>query len=90
MLKALTVAALIMFISACKKGGELTLEPNARKNKGLSFVSVNQGGRALIVQQGQTPKTGVHGWVTVQTVSARSMTSPSGHGMVLNKSAANR
>lgn len=90
--KGLSLLALSLLIGACSKGGQLTLEPNARivKSKGSPFVTVNQGGKALVVQQGQTPTTGVHGWVTVQTVSSRSMTSASGHNMVLNKSAAGR
>ncbi len=90
--KGLVLLALSMFLGACSKGGQLTLEPNARivKSKGAPFATVNQGGKALIVQQGQTPTTGVHGWVTVQTISSKTMTSTSGHGMVLNKSAANR
>jgi hypothetical protein len=92
MRKGLTLLALSMFLGACSKGGQLTLEPNARivKSKGSPFVTVNQGGKALVVEQGQTAATGVHGWVTVQTISSRTMTSTSGHGMVLNKSAANR
>ncbi len=90
--KVLSLLALSMLIGACSKGGQLTLEPNARivKSKGSPFVTVNQGGKALVVQQGQTPTTGVHGWVTIQTVSSRSMTSSSGHNMVLNKAAAGR
>ncbi len=77
-----------LFLAACSKGGELVLEPGARvvKSKGSPFVSVNQGGKALIVQQGQTPSTGVHGWVTIQAVSGGKLTSGS-HEMVLNKSA---
>ena len=81
---------LSLLISACSKGGELVLEPGARivKSKGSPYVSVNQGGKALIVQQGQTPSTGVHGWVTIQSVSARNLSSGSGHQMVLNKTSA--
>jgi len=88
--KGLGLLALTMMIGACTKGGQLTLEPNARivKSKGSPFVSVNQGGKALIVQQGQTPSTGVHGWVSVQAISSRSMTDGGGHRMVLNKSSA--
>lgn len=94
MRKGLTLLALSMFLGACSKGGHLTLEPNARivKNKGTPFFTINQGGKALIVQQGQTATTGVHGWVTIQTVTARSISSTdgSGHTMILNKAAANR
>jgi hypothetical protein len=79
-----------LFLAACSKGGELVLEPGAKivKSKGSPYVSVNQGGKALIVQQGQTATTGVHGWVTIQSVSARNLTSGAGHQMVLNKTAA--
>lgn len=78
-----------LFLAACSKGGELVLEPGARvvKSKGSPFVSVNQGGKALIVQQGQTPATGVHGWVTIQSVSGGRHTSGT-HDMVMNKSSA--
>jgi hypothetical protein len=91
-LKGLSLLALSMLIGACSKGGLLTLEPNARivKSKGAPAVTVNQGGKALVVQQGETPTTGVHGWVTIQTVSSRSMNSTSGHNMILNKTAAQR
>ena len=79
-------------IAACSKGGRLTLEPGARivKSTASPFLTVNQGGKALVVQVGQTPATGVHGWVTIQTVSSQRMTSPDGHSMVLNKSAVSR
>ena len=87
---ALGLLALSIMIGACSKGGQLTLEPGARivKSKGSPFVSVNQGGKALVVEQGQTPATGVHGWVTVQTISSKNMTGAGGHAMVLNKSSA--
>ena len=92
MLKVLFALAISMFIGACSKGGQLTLEPNARivKSSGSPFVTVNQGGKALVVQQGQTATTGVHGWISVQTISSPSMTSATSYGMVLNKSASNR
>jgi hypothetical protein len=85
-----SLLAFALLFSACSKGGELVLEPGARivKSKGSPYVSVNQGGKALIVQQGQTPSTGVHGWVTIQSVSARNLSSGSGHQMILNKTAA--
>jgi hypothetical protein len=88
-LKGFALLGLSLLIGACSKGGQLTLEPNARivKAKGAPFATVNQGGKALVVEQGQTPTTGVHGWVTIQTISSRSMSSAAGHSMVLNKSA---
>jgi hypothetical protein len=63
-------------LSACSKGGQLVLAPNARivKSKGSPYVNVNQGGKALVVEQGKTATTGVHGWITVNTVSGKTLT----------------
>lgn len=85
----LAILGVLLLTSACSKGGNLTLEPGARKinSKGSPFVQVNQGGRALVVQQGQTPTSGVHGWITVQSMSSRALTSGSGHTAVINKTA---
>ncbi len=86
--------AVALWLAGCSDGGELTLESGARKiaSRGSPFVAVNQGGRALIVQNGKTASTGVHGWVTVQSISARNMTSASGtgHSMIVNKPSAFR
>ncbi|MGE0528036.1 MAG: hypothetical protein AB7G93_03200 [Bdellovibrionales bacterium] len=87
--KALLVGALIG-LSACSKGGQLTLEPGAKKSsKGSPYVMVNQGGKALVVQQGQTPSTGVHGWISIQSVSSDRMVSGQGHQMFMNKPGTN-
>lgn len=88
--KAALLLSGLVSLSACSKGGNLTLEPGARivKTKGSPYVSVNQGGKALVVEQGKTPSTGVHGWVTVQAVSSRNLSSTSGNTMVLNKAQA--
>ncbi len=87
--KAFALLSGLLALSACSKGGNLTLEPNARivKTKGSPYVQVNQGGKALVVEQGKTPTTGVHGWVTVQAVSSRTLSSAGGSGntMILNK-----
>lgn len=81
--------AISMLLTACSKGGELVLEPGARlRAKGSPYVSVNQGGRALLVTQGQTPDTAIHGWVSVQAVSSGSLSAGDGHKVILNKSAA--
>lgn len=76
----------LLTLSACSKGGNLTLAPNARivKSKGSPFVTVNQGGKALVVEQGKTPTTGVHGWVTVQPVVSRTVSSAQ-HQIIINK-----
>ena len=89
-LKCLGLLGVSLLLSACSKGGELTLEPGARivKSSGSPYVSVNQGGKALIVEQGQSATTGVHGWVTIQAVSARNLSSGDGHQLILNKSSA--
>jgi hypothetical protein len=89
-LKLSSVAAGLLLLAACSKGGNLTLEPGARivKTKGSPYVTVNQGGKALVVEQGKTATTGVHGWVSVQAVSSRSLSSVGGNTMVLNKAQA--
>jgi hypothetical protein len=89
-LKLSSVAVGMLLLAACSKGGNLTLEPGARivKTKGSPFVTVNQGGKALVVEQGKTATTGVHGWVSVQAVSSRNLSSAGGNTMVLNKAQA--
>ncbi len=84
---SLGLLGVLLFTVGCSKGGNLTLEPGARKiaSKGSPFVQVNQGGRALVIENGQTVATGVHGWVTVQAVSSRQLSSGSGHTAVINK-----
>lgn len=89
-LKLSSLAAGLLVLTACSKGGNLTLEPGARivKTKGSPYVTVNQGGKALVVEQGKTATTGVHGWVSVQAVSSRNLSSTGGNTMVLNKAQA--
>jgi len=81
----------IVLLTACNSGGQLTLEPGARKinSKGSPFVQVNQGGKALVVETAKTPTTGVHGWVAVQAVASGKL---NGGGMnaVMNKTSAYR
>lgn len=88
----LGLIAAALLLSACNSGGNLTLEPGARKiaSKGSPYVTVNQGGKALIVEQGKTAQTGVHGWVSIQTISARNLSSTSGHTLIMNKTSAGR
>ncbi|NJL24984.1 MAG: hypothetical protein HC902_07295 [Calothrix sp. SM1_5_4] len=52
-------------------------------------MQVNQGGKALVVEQGKTATTGVHGWVSVQSVSSQSLSGGSA-AMVVNKTSAYR
>jgi hypothetical protein len=81
----------VAFLTACSNGGTLNLEPGARKvvSKGSPFVQVNQGGKALIVEQGQTAATGVHGYVTVQTITAKNLSGGVGQPqIILNKAQA--
>ncbi|HMN69942.1 MAG TPA: hypothetical protein PKC28_15470 [Bdellovibrionales bacterium] len=82
--------AVSMLLAACSKGGQLTLEPGARivKSQGSPYVQIDQGGNALIVEQGKTPTTGVHGYVTIQAISAADLSSSAGHHMVINKPSA--
>lgn len=73
-------------LTACKNGGDLSLEPGVRRpatNQSSPFVQVNQGGKALIIENGKTATTGVHGWVTVQPVTAKNLSGSNGSKIVL-------
>lgn len=84
LLRTMALLGASLFLAACSKGGELVLEPGAKivKSKGSPYVSVNQGGHANLTSAG-----GVRGWVTIQSVSARNLSSGT-HNMILNKTAA--
>lgn len=86
----LVLGGLVAFLSACNNGGNLTLEPGAviSKRKGSPFVQVNQGGKALIIEQGKTANTGVHGWVAVQNVASKNLNDGSGNKIIMNKTSA--
>lgn len=88
--QALILGAFAAVLTACNNGGNLTLEPGAviNKKKGSPFVQVNQGGKALVIEQGKTASTGVHGWVAVQSVASKTMTDGSGHRIIMNKTSA--
>lgn len=82
----LIVATLLL--AACNNGGQLTLESGARKviTKGNPYVTVNNGGKALV-----RGHNGVTGWVTIQSVAAGNLSNPStGHQMIMNKPSARR
>jgi hypothetical protein len=86
-MRFLMVIASALFITACSKGGQLNLEPGAIKNKseGSPFVITAQGAESLIVQQGQTPATGISGWITIgENINPQPLSSVSGHTMVIN------
>lgn len=87
-IKTLLLAAAVATLTACSAGGDLTLEPGVRKpasGLGSPFVQVNLGGKALVIEQGKTATTGVHGWVTVQPVKASNLSSSNGTTATLNK-----
>ena len=88
-LQCLVLTGVALLLTACSNGGNLNLEPGAKKgnNKNSAFVTVNQGGRALIVEQGQTATSGVHGYVTVQTVKASNLSGGQAN-IILNKAQA--
>ncbi|MBX3022960.1 MAG: hypothetical protein KF799_14895 [Bdellovibrionales bacterium] len=89
-LHILVLGGLAAFLSACSNGGNLTLESTAviSKKKSSPFVQVNQGGKALVIEQGKTVSTGVHGWVAVGNVAAGSIKDTvSGNQVILNKAA---
>lgn len=80
------IAILALSAAACSKGGNIVIEPGSRpgKLKGSPFVNVNQGGHALIIEQGKTATTGVHGFVNIQAVQSTVVTDGSVKG-VINK-----
>lgn len=82
--KHISLAAMALLLSACTAGGNLTLEPGAviSKKKGAPGLEINQGGKALVVETGKTSTTGVHGWVTIQSMVSTQMTS-AGHRMTV-------
>ncbi len=86
----LMLAGAVLFLAACSNGGNLTLEPGAKKvvTNASPFVQVNLGGKALVVQQGKTASTGVHGWVSINAVSSKNLTGTGGTQMIMNKTQA--
>ena len=69
------LATASMALTACSNKGSLNLEPGAVKvaSKSSPYVRLNVGGNAMVVEQGQTPTTGVHGWISLQPVSSKSL-----------------
>lgn len=88
--KAVALIITLLSTAACSKGGNLVIEPGARapRVKGTPFLSVNQGGTMHLVEQGKTETTGVHGYITVQAVSARNLAGANGVKGVINKTTA--
>lgn len=86
-LQSLGLLGAALFLAGCNSGGNLSLEPGARKvtSLGSPYVRLNEGGKALVVESGQTATTGVHGWVTIQAVSSNTLTGTSGTQLILNK-----
>jgi hypothetical protein len=86
------IATFTMLLSACSNSGNLTLEPGAvqAQSQGSPFVQLNSGGQALIVEQGQTATTGVHGWVTLQPIGGGPATAGNGTIMTLNTTGLNK
>ena len=86
---SISKAALLTFTAVltagCSGGGKITFtSPKTRiEAKGSPNVSINQGGQALIVEQGKTPTTGVHGWVAIQSVASGTLTSSTGGTAVI-------
>jgi hypothetical protein len=80
----LAVAAVVV-LSACNSGGELAIESNSSKRiKGSPFVTVNQGGKAMIKDA-----SGNYGFVSVQAVAAKQIkSSADGSRAVLSKASA--
>src|SRR5665213_2467526 len=86
-LQSLLLVASAAALTACKNGGDVTLEPGARKvtAQGSPYVQVNQGGTAHLVEAGKTETTGVHGYVSVQAITSSHLTSASGTNLIMNR-----
>ena len=80
--KVFGLLAVTLALSACSKGGQLTLEPGAVivKSKGSPYVSVVQGARANLVGADSS----ANGYVTIQSVSSATVTG-GGYSAVVNK-----
>lgn len=81
--KSLGLMAALAFLSACSNGGSLNLEPGARKisSKGSPAAHMTDGGKALV-----SDASGVHGWVSVQSVVSKTITDTSTNNTaVMNK-----
>ena len=71
------VLALMPAFIACSKGGTLSLEhpittPAKRINRPTSTTSL--GGHSMVIEQGKTKTTGIHGWVGVNAVTNTTLT----------------
>ncbi len=82
-LQSLLILGAALFLTACSNGGNLSLEPGAKKvtSKGSPFVTVNQGGKALLI--GGSGASEVRGYVTVQAVTAGTLSGGSGQPQVI-------
>lgn len=86
----LVLVAMAVTLSACKNGGDLTLEPGATRKvaKGSPYVQVNNGGKALIYESTRTPATatqGVHGWVSVNAVTSQPLKDANDNLILMNR-----
>ena len=93
LVRGLVLSGLVAGLAACNNGGDVVYTRNAKSRvvKGSPFAHLNEGGKALVVETGKTATTGVHGWVSVQSVAAqRATSSTEGTTMVINKAAAYR
>jgi hypothetical protein len=82
--KALGLLAFALFISACTKGGNLTLEPSSNDGRSLTgsnYVSVDQGGAAKIASG-----AGYTAYVSIQPVQSTAVTSVEGKKIIINRS----
>ena len=84
-MKSFAIVAAALALTACKNGGDVTLESNAHKvaSQGSPYVQVNQGGQAMLVEAGKTPTTGVHGYATVQAITSQHLQSVNNNGTML-------
>lgn len=89
LVRGLALSVVALTLTACQNGGKISINPGARtviSSSGSPNVRINDGGAALVVQSGATPDTGVHGWISIQSVSAQNATdSNTGTTIRLNK-----
>jgi hypothetical protein len=86
-IRSMLLISSAIVLTACKNGGDVTLESGAHvvKSQGSPYVQVNEGGKSLIIENGKTVTTGVHGWVTVQAITSTHLSSSSGTNLIMNR-----
>lgn len=85
---ALSAACGALALGACSNGGSLNLESHGGKKdkqQGVANMRLTSGAKVPIVESGKTVATGVHGWASVQSISAPQLDATDGTKILLNR-----